>query len=270
MYGTRGDQYQGKLELGQRVYSILYGGRDGIITAIHGEQHPESIRQLGRGCVVMGGRASVDIAFEEYVTRGIPESIVRGVQWYISDVVEPAEVIKQAISTAQLAVAKADQKKKEEQERHAKEKTELPARFPYLIPGAGNGAKNIRIELKRAFASVKFSVTTARGTGSININWTDGPTEEEVEKITRKYQQGDFDGMTDCYNYNHSNVWPDVFGGSQYIFENRHESPELTLRVAQGMGFKLESGEYDIYGNLPGVDYETSRMIYREVRKTSI
>ena len=86
------------------------------------------------------------------------------------------------------------------------------------------GAKNIRIELKKAFPEVKFSVRSESYSGGdhININWTDGPLTDDVEKITGKYQKGDFDGMEDIYNYNHENVWPDVFGGSRYVFENRH------------------------------------------------
>ena len=82
----------------------------------------------------------------------------------------------------------------------------------------------------------------------------------KVEKITGKYQEGNFDGMNDIYEYNHENVFPNIFGGAQYVFENRHESNGLILKVAQEMGFKIETGESDNYGNLPGLAIEIRRL----------
>ncbi|HWY32313.1 MAG TPA: hypothetical protein VNX46_16240, partial [Candidatus Acidoferrum sp.] len=52
--------------------------------------------------------------------------------------------------------------------------------------------------------------------------WDFGPTIDEIAKFTNKYRDGDFDGMTDSYDYNHDNVWPDVFGGAKYVTESRH------------------------------------------------
>lgn len=63
-------------------------------------------------------------------------------------------------------------------------------------------AKAIRTELKQHFPSVKFSVTSDSFSmgNSVDISWTDGPTSEQVNAITKKYQYGSFDGMTDSYN----------------------------------------------------------------------
>lgn len=62
-------------------------------------------------------------------------------------------------------------------------------------------AKIIRKALKTTFPATKFSVTTRRGTGSINVSWTDGPTRDRVEAIACQYQGGGFDGMIDLqYN----------------------------------------------------------------------
>jgi hypothetical protein len=107
----------------------------------------------------------------------------------------------------------------------------MQAAFPKLIPVGGKvdglnaAAKNMRIELKDAFPGVKFSVRSDRYSGgdSIDVNWTDGPTTEQVEEISKKYQAGTFDGMTDCYNYE-SDAWTDAFGDAKYVFANRSYS----------------------------------------------
>ena len=276
MERTRGDQYRGDLKVGQRVHSILYGGRDGVISAIHGTQDPGSIKSLGGGCVVMGGGATIDIAFTEYISRAIPEGIVRGVQWFISDVIETPEVIRQMIDQAKAMQEKVKEIIRIEEEKKVNIKSDLPAQYPHLTPKNNGisshalGAKNLRIELKRAFPSVKFSVRSESYSGgdNINVGWTDGPLTDDVKKISNRYQEGSFDGMEDIYNYNHDNVWPDVFGGAKYVFENRHESASLILKVARSMGYEMESGEYDNNGCLTGFDWEGSQMIYREARKT--
>jgi hypothetical protein len=110
----------------------------------------------------------------------------------------------------------------------------LKQAFPHLVPvgesdGLVTAAKNIRIELKRAFPGVKFKVTTSRFAGgdSIRVNWIDGPTSSQVEQISNQYEAGDFDGMTDCYNYREDHAWTDAFGDAKYISSSREYSPAL-------------------------------------------
>lgn len=56
-------------------------------------------------------------------------------------------------------------------------------------------AKLIRLALKKAFPKVKFSV---RMDGqSINIGWTDGPTDKMVNNITSAFSGTGVDGMID-------------------------------------------------------------------------
>ena len=86
------------------------------------------------------------------------------------------------------------------------------------------GAANLKTELTREFPGVKFSVKSESYSGgdAIRVHWDFGPTTDEVAKFTDKYSEGHFDGMTDSYDYNHDNVWPDVFGGAKYVTESRH------------------------------------------------
>jgi hypothetical protein len=254
---VRGDQYQGELKVGQKVYSGLYGGRYGIIAKINGTQDPCSIKHLGRGCIVMGGHANIDVVFDEYLSRAIPESIIRGVQWEIMDEYATPDEILSALTEADMHTR--EKKTQEEQAKNEREKRResLPSKYPYLqksnpadkISGYALGAKNIRTELKRAFPSVKFTVRSEGYSGgcSINIGWTDGPSIPSVEKITKKYQEGNFNGMEDIYENDRENVWPDVFGGAKYVFNQRSHSKDFVERVAKKLGYSLKWDEYQRY-----------------------
>lgn len=111
--------------------------------------------------------------------------------------------------------------------------------FPHLIPVSEKNnslvaaAKNIRIELAKAFPGVKFSVKTERFSmgNAIRVSWTDGPTSGQVEEITDRYDAGHFDGMTDCYEYRKDHAWTDAFGAAKYITFSRDLSAE-TVQAA--------------------------------------
>ena len=264
---VRGDKYTQKLYEGQRIHSILYGGRDGVIIKINGEQQPESIKHFSG--VSMGGRAYINVVFDNgTVSNMIPESIIRGVQWYITDAFD---IATQDEIKSMLAFAEAEKIKKEESERIRieklnQQKTLLPYEYPHLIPMSkdGTAAKNIRIELKKAFPGVKFSVRSDHG--SVRVSWSDGPKYDAVQKLIDRHAEGDFDGMTDSYNYDYNNAFAQVFGGSRYLFANRTISPALTLKAAQELGYTLTPENIDQYGSICGLGIEDSQRIYRHSR----
>lgn len=87
-------------------------------------------------------------------------------------------------------------------------------------------AKAIRKELKLAFPTIKFSVTSecySMG-NSVRINWDNGPTVEMVEAISGKYQYGKFNGMEDIYE--HTNSRGDI-PQAKFVFENRHVTEDV-------------------------------------------
>ena len=84
-------------------------------------------------------------------------------------------------------------------------------------------AKNVRRDLK-SLPGVKFSVKSSYDT--INVSWQDGPTRSEVEAVIEKYENGKFDAMTDCFNFDTS-PFNAVFGGCRYVFVQREHSDEL-------------------------------------------
>src|SRR5947209_6888553 len=82
------------LTVGTRVHCILYGGKDGVVYSIHGEQRPDTIRSIAT-VIATGGNASFDIVWEDGTeSLQIPESILRGVQWEILPGIADAEEIK--------------------------------------------------------------------------------------------------------------------------------------------------------------------------------
>jgi hypothetical protein len=76
---------------------------------------------------------------------------------------------------------------------------------------AAETAKLIRVELKKAFPRVRFSVRTKTySTGaSIDISWTDGPTSKRVDAVVSLFDGHGFDGMIDMQYY--IDAW--VLGG---------------------------------------------------------
>lgn len=116
---------------------------------------------------------------------------------------------------------------------------ELLKKFDYLTPLTDryndNGKKtNLRTCLKKHFEGVKFSVTNPHG-DTIYIKWTDGPTTEEVERITNKYTSYENDVTGDYRDYNPS-IFNNLFGGFKYVFttrENTLNTPEIKKEFIQ-------------------------------------
>lgn len=82
--------------------------------------------------------------------------------------------------------------------------TTTPAAAQRRWVGAAEAAKMIRAALKRSFPGVKFSVRGHRGS-SINVDWTDGPTDAQVSKVTHGFAGNRFDGMDDLQY--HADSW---------------------------------------------------------------
>lgn len=87
-------------------------------------------------------------------------------------------------------------------------------------------AKQIKEELKVKFPKGKFKVRSESFAGgdAVDIFWEDGPTDNEVNAIVKKYQWGYFDGMIDCYEAN--NVRDDIYQ-VKYVMTHREYSEKL-------------------------------------------
>ena len=243
------------LEIGQKVYTGLYSKGEGYIYAIHGEQSPESVEQIGGGCIVSGGTASFDIVLEGgAISQQLPEGILRGVQWNIFDEVASTEEIEKALIHAKnTSIAKeakaAEQKAKYTAEvEKLKVSKELKALNQNEPSNRKRAIKNIRIQLKAAFPQAKFSVRQD-GYDCVNIGWTDGPTQKDVDAIAQAYQGGNFNGMEDIYDHA-ATPFNVVYGDLKYVFTSRNYSDGAIQNA-------ITATEKEYAGNLEGVEPAT-------------
>lgn len=116
---------------------------------------------------------------------------------------------------------------------------------------AANASAAIKAELKTVFPNVKFSVKSDNFSmgNSVHVSWTDGPTANQVQEITGKYQYGHFNGMEDIYEY--SNNREDI-PQAKYVSEHREISEEvnnlLLPQLTELMG-EVDPGDWR---NTPG------------------
>lgn len=125
---------------------------------------------------------------------------------------------------------------------------------------SANCAAAIREELKKEFEKVKFSVKSSNFSGgdSVSIEWTDGPTSEQVDGVVKKYQYGHFNGMDDIYEY--SNSREDI-PQSKYVHTNREISDEVKNIVLESLrSFYSEDVE----------EYQLRQDCYRILYKNAI
>lgn len=112
-------------------------------------------------------------------------------------------------------------------------------------------AKLIRRDLKAAYSSVTFKVRARSFAGGddVDIEWQDGPTVQDVESLTAKYQEGDFNGMIDLYEAtNRRHDIPQVM----YVQAHRSYSREAInamiecLNAARGFHLRPATGPLDL------------------------
>jgi hypothetical protein len=102
-------------------------------------------------------------------------------------------------------------------------------------------AKMIRAALKAEFPTTKFAVRSHSYSGgsSINVSWTDGPTDAAVSSITDRYAGASFDGMTDSMSYHDDLVYLNgeelptlVSYGANFVFTNREVSADFAQELS--------------------------------------
>lgn len=293
---TKKNKKPGKAKGDNMIYSLSRGmkplspeGKNdleiGRILMLNGYDNPRFviIKNLGVDPrdVCYGARyACVNIEdFTESIKQAYSLEFLRDkkdnrIQMYITDdkvsLDEVLEIWEKA-QAAKLVKQAAEQKEKDAREDGLKM---LPGMYPDLKPVKDSGrsspaigAQNVKKELCKAFPGVKFRVSSSiySGGSSIDISWTDGPTTDMVKAISDKYQECDFDGMTDSTSYR-DQIFTDVFGGAKYVLEQRSCSEAAYNRTAEELGFKgakmnLKTGGFD------ELSYEQGEMIKRETRK---
>lgn len=105
--------------------------------------------------------------------------------------------------------------------------------------------KMIRKCLKEAFPTVKFSVR--KDGGSTNIEWTDGPTEGEVESVVKRFSGSYFDGMIDYQG----SIYAELNGekvrfGVDFIFCHRNYSDEALDSTLEEISKEYHIPKYSV------------------------
>lgn len=266
------------LIVGTRVHCLLYGGKDGVIYAIHGEQRPQTVSSIA-SVIMIGGNAYFDIVWENGTeSMQVPESILRSVQWTILPGIAGAEEISAMREHAAQEKERQERAAQEELGRFTAEAQALRANPTYASLEQGDdqcsgklAARNIREELKRVFPGTKFSVRKMHY-GSVFIAWLNGPTPKQVEAVTSKYEAGSFNGSEDIY-VNALSPWNTVFGGSKYISCNRAYSFDFLQAAVSALSAGHEIGPVTVerYGTGEGYlagDQADQGIVYQFVEKT--
>jgi len=126
-------------------------------------------------------------------------------------------------------------------------------------------AKAIRTELKVRFPAIKFKVRCENFAGgdAVDISYTNGIPEKEVEAITRKYQYGHFNGMEDIYEY--SNSREDI-PQAKWVSVRREVSPENIEKVKQDIMKDYGMTEWTWESRQKAFGFGDESVLYRTYR----
>lgn len=144
------------------------------------------------------------------------------------------EEINQAIERANQFIKEEKEEKEREEEESKRAKEEVLKKYGAIYDQPSGKyktdavlvAKHIRQDLANAFPGQKFSVHKA-DYSTIHIEWTDGPTREEVEQIAGKHERiCTRDRWNDDLWDHNDTAFTSVFGGVDYILYYRDAAPE--------------------------------------------
>lgn len=194
---------------------------------------------------------------------------LRGNMWQLHNERASAELVERLAvrADAHAAIEKRDLARRQAGRIQERERLRRDADHAHLKPvtdgRAARVAANIRADLKHHFKlkwpGVKFSVKTS-GYDSISVLWTDGPTEDKVNVVVRKYKNGAFDAMQDMFEYDES-PFNAVFGGVKYTHANREFSDDYTERA---IAILKKSGDVFAADEVITVNNYRSGRLYRE------
>ena len=174
--------------------------------------------------------------FEELDEYARPISEKFGIGFYY-DLEAPRatdEEIAQAIERANRFIKEREEEKKRAEEESERAREEVIKKYGAIFDQPSGKymtdavlvAKHIRQDLAAAFPGQKFSVRKANYS-YINIEWKDGPTREEVERIAGKHERNCTRDKwnDDLWNYEET-AFTSVFGGVDGLFYYRETAPE--------------------------------------------
>lgn len=223
------------LPIGSRVY--LFGaGMSEKIYAVTSEPDTRGAQKLVSMSANYDGDYFNPFQTIDNYARPITKKFGIGFYWddLNPDFLFESDEIAKAIEFANIFEAERQRKADEKSRKDKEERENLPKLYPYLTPNPKDDTKttksNLVAMLKHTFPGIKFSVKKDNYS-TYNVEWTNGPTKEQVCKITNKFEDSENSYCGDFRDYNPSN-FNRVFGGFNYVFENRNISEDI-LTLAQ-------------------------------------
>ena len=144
------------------------------------------------------------------------------------------EEINQAIERANQFLKEVEEEKKIAEEKRKQAREEVLKKYGAIFDQPSGKymtdavlvAKHIRKELSTEFPGQKFSVRKT-DYSTIHVEWKDGPTRDEVERIVGKHERSCVrDRWNDDLWDHNDTAFTSVFGGVDYIFYYRETAPE--------------------------------------------
>jgi hypothetical protein len=166
--------------------------------------------------------------FKKFETHNDPVSKKFGIGFYWDDL-EPdfrfdAAAVKKAIIDGKNFENQMELKAAQIADADKEERARLKNEMTHLTINEGNDQKttklNLIADLKLNFPGVKFSVRK-EDYSTYYIRWENGPADDDVSKITDKYQDHHSDELTgDYWDYDPTN-FNRVFGGFKFVMTSR-------------------------------------------------
>lgn len=159
--------------------------------------------------------------------------------YYVEERLDDA-VIERSIAHADRIVARGEEIKEEKRIAAEKLREKLLKEYSYLERVPDNDYKaarkitgdNIRKELKKNFPNVKFSVrhSSFSGGGDYTVRWENGPMQDVVDAVVKKFQDSHSDFTGDYWDYDPSE-FNKLFGGEKFIMVSRDASADFADKV---------------------------------------
>lgn len=163
--------------------------------------------------------------------------------------------------------AEKERVKKEEEETRLKkeEQARIEREYSFLTVltdkyDQKTAAKNLRTLLKVKFPATKFSVKKDHH-DSYTVSWVDGPTELQVNEITRLFKDEGWDGMTDS-SYPIVTLFNQRYGGIGYISTDRKISDTVRNQELELLNKELNK-EYGMEDYVIEKENTASVLIYQ-------
>lgn len=163
--------------------------------------------------------------------------------------------------------AEKERVKKEEEETRLKkeEQARIEREYSFLTVltdkyDQKTAAKNLRTLLKVKFPVTKFSVKKDHH-DSYTVSWVDGPTELQVNEITRLFKDEGWDGMTDS-SYPIVTLFNQRYGGIGYISTDRKISDTVRNQELELLNKELNK-EYRVEDYVIEKENTASVLIYQ-------